>query len=101
MQALPVVSNTENTVPGPSPPNFFFPEVISLSGEGGFDPEEHMVSKSEYTVPGLSPSNFFPEGVSLSGEEFDSKKHLQLEPPTHIKDLSFKKVPFPFDATQR
>jgi hypothetical protein len=90
-----LVSKNEDTVPGPSPPNFF-PEVISLSGE-----EFDLVSKDEYSVPGLSPANFFPEGMFLSGEEFDPKKHLQLEPPTHIKDLSFKEVPFPFDAEQR
>jgi hypothetical protein len=90
-----LVSKNEDAVPGPSPHNFF-PDVISLSGE-----EFDLVSKDEYSVPGPSPASFFPEGMSLSGEEFDPKKHLQLEPPTHIKDLSFKEVPFPFDAEQR
>jgi hypothetical protein len=94
-----MVSNDEYTVPGLSPSNLI-PEVISLSGKE-FAPMRHLVSKIQYSVPGPSPPNFFPGGISLSGEEFDSKKHLQLESPTHIKDLSFKKVPFPFDARQR
>jgi hypothetical protein len=92
MKTLTEVSNDECTVPSESLPKFFPEEV---------DPKKHLVSKNEYTVPGPSPSNFFPEGISLSGEEFDPKKHLQLEPPTHIKDMTFKTVPFPFDAKQR
>jgi hypothetical protein len=95
-----MASKHENAVlPSPSPPHFI-PEVISLSTEQ-VDPKKHLVSKNEYTIPGPSPSSFFPEGISLSGEEFDPKKHLQLEPPTHIKDMTFKTVPFPFDAKQR
>lgn len=59
------------------------------------------LSKTEYTVPAPAPPRHFPEGLAISGEHFDPVRHLQLEPPTHIKDLQFKNIPFPFDAQQK
>jgi hypothetical protein len=57
-------------------------------------------SKTDYTVPGPSPPSFFPEGITLRGESFDPAIHLQLQPPTHMTDLDFQKVPFPYSREQ-
>lgn len=39
--------------------------------------------------------------MELEGEHFDPAVHLQLEPPTHIKDLNFKDVVFPFSESEK
>ena len=63
--------------------------------------EVERVRKADYTVPAPAPSSFYPAGMELAGEPFDPTKHLQIEPPTHIKDLQFRNIPFPFDQQQQ
>lgn len=45
-----------------------------------------------YTLPGM-PS-------TLEGLHFDPALHLQLEPPTLVKDLNFQDIPFPYSPEQ-
>lgn len=66
-----------------------------------------MTSKSPYDntedflcKQGLPLPDSFPEGMKLEGELFDPSKHLALENPSHIKDLDFKNVPFPFSSDE-
>ncbi|KAJ1420805.1 hypothetical protein B484DRAFT_399713 [Ochromonadaceae sp. CCMP2298] len=42
-----------------------------------------------------------PAEMSLAGEPFDPRIHLQIEPPAYIKDLNFRNVPFPFSAEEK
>ena len=41
-----------------------------------------------------------PPHMPLSGECFDPSRHLQMEPPSSVKDLQFCDVPFPFSGAQ-
>ena len=50
-----------------------------------------------FTYPGPHPSEQQPQGWDRDETVvFDPAKHLQLEPPTHVKDLEFQNVPFPY-----
>lgn len=57
-------------------------------------------AQEEFTVPGLKYPHQLVPGMELSGEGFIPEKHLQLEPPTHIKNLNFEDVPFPYSNEQ-
>lgn len=59
-----------------------------------------LVNREDYVIEAPKPSSFMPDGYELSGERFIPSKHLQLEPPTHIKDMNFKNVPFPFSGEE-
>ena len=56
----------------------------------------------KYEVAGLPfPSFKWKDDSAPEGEHFDPAVHLQLEPPSHIKDLDFKDVPFPFSDSEK
>jgi len=47
------------------------------------------------------PVEHMPAGWELDeSEAFDPAVHLQLEPPTMVKDLEFKNVPFPYSPEE-
>ena len=55
-----------------------------------------------YAVDGLPPPSYkWKDENEMEGEHFDPAVHLQLEPPSHIKDLDFKDVPFPFSDSEK
>lgn len=49
-----------------------------------------------FRVDGPALPKSFPEGMTLKGECFDPEKHLCIELPETIKDLTFNNVPYPF-----
>jgi hypothetical protein len=55
----------------------------------------------DHSVAGLPPPSYKWKDAELEGDHFDPAVHLALEPPTHIKDMDFKDVPFPFSESEK
>ena len=56
---------------------------------------------AEFTYPGPYPSEQQPSGWKRDDSVlFDPTIHLQLEMPTHVKDLNFANVPFPYSPEE-
>jgi hypothetical protein len=61
-----------------------------------------MASIETFHYPGLHPVERTPKGWHLDESDvYDRKKHLQLEPPTHVKDLEFRTLPFPYSVEEK
>lgn len=43
-----------------------------------------------YHIAPIAPPASFPPGFELEGEDFNPQAHLQLELPSHVKNLTFK-----------
>lgn len=76
--------------------------IEMTSKEKNDDKISKIFSKLEpYVVDPLPPPNYkWKENFELVGERLNPKIHFNIEPPSHIKDLNFIDVPFPFSKDQ-
>ena len=63
------------------------------------------LTPAPYSLPGHDldldlDHDVHPELHAPSGPRFDPRVHLQLQPPTLVKDLSFQDVVFPYSEQQ-
>jgi hypothetical protein len=56
--------------------------------------------KETYHSDGFPLNKFDYNGIKLSGVHFDAKKHLKIELPTHVKDMNFNDIEYPFNNEQ-